>query len=160
SDEDYNSSDEEDTEDGGGLARRFHDHQKLGGDASDSVPDNDGIGYLNPLAKTKLVHLLSRLPESNAKLRKGDVARVTGFAIEHARAAPYEGAALFTRNIVHPLCYSINKPKNNDSDEENNHDDDPDKPPTDGSDKDTTPASLVGLYIISDILSSSASAGV
>src|ERR1700754_321861 len=48
SDEDYNSSDEEDTEDGGGLARRYHDHQKLGGDAVDSVPDNDGIGYLNP----------------------------------------------------------------------------------------------------------------
>jgi len=160
SDEDYNSSDEEDTEDGGGLARRYHDHQKLGGDAADSVPDNDGIGYLNPLAKTKLIHLLNRLPESNAKLRKGDVARVTGFAIEHAGAGADEVAALVTRNVVKPFCYSINKPQSNDSDVENDRDGEPDKLPTDDPDKDTTPASLVGLYIISDILSSSASAGV
>ncbi|KAK4939688.1 hypothetical protein LTR10_020078 [Elasticomyces elasticus] len=174
SDEDYNSSDEEDAEECGGLARRYRDHQKLGGAPPDAPVDTDGVGYLNPLAKTKLVHLLSRLPESNAKLRKGDVARITGFAIEHAGAGAEEVAALVTRNVTTPFCYNVNKPKPTSSPEDNqsDHNDDASHTPTtntnndayktndDASHKDTTPASLVGLYIISDILSSSASAGV
>lgn len=171
SDEDYNSSDEEDNADeGGGLARRYRDHQKLGGMAPDAPPDTDGVGYLNPLAKTKLVHLLSRLPESNAKLRKGDVARVTGFAIEHAGAGAEEVAALVTRNVIRPFRYNVNKPKTTTStpDDNQSEEDDATQTPNDGAEKgtddsskrDTTPASLVGLYIISDILSSSASAGV
>ncbi|KAG9784931.1 hypothetical protein ABEF93_001248 [Exophiala dermatitidis] len=189
SDEDYNSSDEEDMDDGGGggggLANRYRDHQKVTG-ITDSGPDNDGMGYLNPLAKTKLVHLLSRLPDSNAKLRKGDVARVTGFAIEHAGAGAEEVAALVTRNVIKPFCYSIKKTedksrsrsrsrtgsqtppaasdddsKDREGDSENkNRSNAKDNSPSDSSAVDTTPASLVGLYIISDILSSSASAGV
>ncbi|KAK5464871.1 hypothetical protein LTS15_001434 [Exophiala xenobiotica] len=205
SDEDYNSSDEEDADEGGGLARRYQDHQKLGGrnvpDAS-SAADVDGAGYLNPLAKTKLVHLLSRLPKSNATLRRGDVARVTGFAIEHAGSGAEEVAALVTRNVIQPFCYNVTRqdapPANSNSayDEdgpshsERERDADEIKgagtgtgtgTPADGREadgneeprnngdgsgsgsssvKDTTPASLLGLYIISDILSSSASAGV
>lgn len=166
SDEDYNSSDEEDMDEGGGLATRYRDHQKLTGSATDSAPDNDGMGYLNPLAKTKLVHLLSRLPESNAKLRKGDVARVTGFAIEHAGAGAEEVAALVTRNVIKPFCHNVNKRSHTPiSDEENDNDEDEkgdqtEKDKDKDSPEDTTPASLVGLYAISDILSSSASAGV
>lgn len=171
SDDDYNSSDEEDAEESGGLARRYQDHQKLGANVSDPVSNVDGVGYLNPLAKTKLVHLLSRLPESNAKLRRGDVARVTGFAIEHAGAGADEVAALVTLNVIKPFCHGVSKAgKAPDSDDEDLHSDDPDdsKPGVDESEKDkdksttkdTTPASLVGLFIISDILSSSASAGV
>ncbi|KAI1629911.1 hypothetical protein EDD37DRAFT_690495 [Exophiala viscosa] len=174
SDEDYNSSDEEDAEEGGGIARRYRDHQKVGGAPPDAPPDTDGVGYLNPLAKTKLVHLLSRLPESNAKLRKGDVARITAFAIEHAGAGAEEVAALITRNVTRPFCYNVNKPKptatpDDDQSDHNeatntpntNPNNDSEKPnSTDVGPQDTTPASLVGLYIISDILSSSASAGV
>ncbi|KAK5390004.1 hypothetical protein LTR20_010844 [Exophiala xenobiotica] len=207
SDEDYNSSDEEDADEGGGLARRYQDHQKLGGrnapDAS-SAADVDGAGYLNPLAKTKLVHLLARLPKSNATLRRGDVARVTGFAIEHAGSGAEEVAALVTRNVIQPFCYNVTRqeapPANSNStydedgpshfERERERDADEVKgagtgtgtgTPADGREadgneeprnngdgsgsgssslKDTTPASLLGLYIISDILSSSASAGV
>ena len=179
SDEDYNSSDEEDIEEdrGGGLARRYHDHQKLGASAADSAIDNDGQGYLNPLAKTKMVHLLSRLPESNAKLRKGDVARVTGFAIEHAGAGADEVAELITRNVIHPFRYSVTKPKGDDPREDHDSEDEEhadgtpklqpaleegDTATADRKDttKDTTPSSLVALYVISDILSASSTSGV
>ncbi|KIW53109.1 hypothetical protein PV05_08705 [Exophiala xenobiotica] len=184
SDEDYNSSDEEDANEGGGLARRYQDHQKLGGNAPDVTADTDGAGYLNPLAKTKLVHLLSRLPRSNATLRRGDVARVTGFAIEHAGAGAEEVAALVTRNVIKPFCYNVKRqdgPANSAYDEDGPHSErdaddlkaagtgtpadreaENEEPRAgDGSSlKDTSPASLLGLYIISDILSSSASAGV
>ncbi|KAL6246727.1 hypothetical protein RBB50_006034 [Rhinocladiella similis] len=207
SDEDYNSSDEEDAEESN-LARRYHDHQKVGGNAPENPLDTDGTGYLNPLAKTKLVHLLSRLPESNAKLRRGDVARITGFAIEHAGAGADEVAALITRNVIKPFCYTVKRPDTSSGASNDDHDDqsDDNMPPSnhnpsadaapgidggggaatapttasgdanltlDGEDpsgvqtqtskskvQDMTPSSLVGLYVISDILSSSASAGV
>ncbi|OQV03741.1 hypothetical protein CLAIMM_08749 [Cladophialophora immunda] len=179
SDDDYNSSDEEgiDDDNRGGLARRYHDHQKLA-NISDSTADNDGTGYLNPLAKTKLIHLLSRLPETNARLRRGDVARVTGFAIEHAGAGADEVAELVTRNVVRPFCYSVARPKGDTDDEDDHHegengdgtpkhsgDRDPSRTgeqdqPSKPKEKDTTPASLIGLYIISDILSASSTSGV
>lgn len=176
SDDDYNSSDEEDIDEGGGLARRYHDHQKIGAHSAENAIDNDGIGYLNPLGRTKLVHLLSRLPESNSKLRRGDVARVTGFAIEHAGAGADEVAALITRNVIKPFCFNVKRPKdsqNASSDEDEHregsqqkhggkHDEGADEPKEDEQqqEKDTTATSLVGLYLISDILSCSASSGV
>lgn len=172
SDDDYNSSDEEEMDDGGGLARRYQDHQKISGLSTDNNADNDGIGYLNPLGKTKLVHLLSRLPDSNSKLRKGDVARITGFAIEHAGAGADEVAALITRNVIKPFCFNVKKPKEsgNDSSDEDDQQrfEQNSKPNQDEGtaelsqqqEKDTTATSLVGLYLISDILSCSASSGV
>jgi len=170
SDDDYNSSDEEDDHDDDynnrSLAKRHKDHRGIGG-PQDPVPDHDGMGYLNPLAKTKLVHLLSRLPESNAKLRKGDVARITGFAIEHARAGADEVAALVTRNVVQPFCFTNTageKDANVGVEDDLSAAGEPGaKSETKEREKDkrdSTPASLVGLYVISDILSSSASAGV
>lgn len=163
SDEDYNSSDEEDIEEDGGLARRYHDHQRMGGVASETH-DNDGAGYLNPLAKTKLVYLLSRLPDSNSKLRKGDVARVTGFAIEHAGAGADEIVTLITRNVINPFCFAVQKPKSsrNSSEDEASQDLDAESEQKRSSStlRDTTATSLVGLYLISDILSCSASSGV
>jgi U2-associated protein SR140 len=165
SDEDYDSSDEEDMDEGGGLARRYQDHQRLTNAAVDSVTENDGTGYLNPLAKAKLVHLLTRLPESNAKLRKGDVARVTGFAIQHAGSGAGEIAALITRNVIDPFSQKVRKAgenvglEGNSSNDEGTQNRDQSQAPNDVQ-RDTTPSSLVGLYIISDILSSSASSGV
>ena len=155
SDDDYNSSDEEDEEDRGGLARRHNDHN-LGANAIESTADaNDGLGYLNPLAKTKLVHLLSRLPDTNAKLRKGDVARITGFAIEHAGAGANEVAQIVTRNVIQPFSR-----QQRDEQDEGSGDEVGDNSVEIQDRKDTSSASMVGLFIISDILSSSASAGV
>jgi len=135
-DDDYNSSDEESDDGGrgGDLARRYNDHNHNAPVMTNLDDANDGMGYLDPLAKAKLTHLLSRLPDSTSKLRRGDVARLTAFAIEHAGAGGDEVAMLITRNVIRPFC----------------------KP--DG--EDWTSAGMVGLYVISDILSSSASAGV
>lgn len=149
SDSAYDSSDEED--DDGGIARRYNDHTRAtGGPPVEVMQDGDGTGYLNPLAKTKLVHLLARLPPSNATLRRGDVARVTGFAIEHAGSGADEVAEIITANVSKPLSTTNARgraPEHEETEE-------------DKEARDKTPASLVGLYIISDILSSSASAGV
>ena len=152
SDDDYNSSDEEEDEDAGGLARRHNDHNKGGAIPEPGQDVNDGLGYLNPLSKTKLIHLLSRLPDTNAKLRKGDVARITAFAIEHAGAGANEVASLVTRNVVKPFAQQGKKEHEEQSDSE--------RPHFSAEKTDTSSASLVALYIISDILSSSASAGV
>lgn len=134
SDDDYVSSDEEDEDGGRGvdLARRYNDHNTHGMTTGDDM--NDGLGYLDPLAKAKLTHLLARLPDVNTRLRRGDVARITAFAIEHASAGGDEVAFLITRNVIQPFS----KPEGDD----------------------TTAASMVGLYVVSDILSCSASAGV
>ena len=165
--EEYDSSDEEDGYDksnnmaGGGLAGRYNDHNNLtSGPPADVDIGTDGVGYLNPLAKAKLVHLLARLPDGNAKLRKGDVARVTAFAIEHAGAGAAEVVEMCCWNVVRPLCHlGANKERKSGSsgdDEEGR---------SDGKEKekgkvDMTSASMVGLYVISDILSSSSTSGV
>lgn len=152
SDPDYDSSDEED--DDGGIARRYDDHTHTsGGPPPEGTLDGDGTGYLNPLAKTKLVHLLARLPKTNAKLRRGDVARVTGFAIEHAGSGADEVAEIITANVVTPFS-TTNARGRADSQDEMEED------KLEEKSADTTSSSLVGLYMISDILSSSASAGV
>jgi U2-associated protein SR140 len=165
--EEYDSSDEEDGYDrsnnnaGGGLAGRYNDHNNLtSGPPADVDVGTDGVGYLNPLAKAKLVHLLARLPESNARLRKGDVARVTAFAIEHAGAGAGEVVDMCCWNVVRPLChFAANKERKSGSsgDDEETKSEDRER----GKEKmDMTTASMVGLYVISDILSSSSTSGV
>ena len=163
--EEYDSSDEEESYDkstinaGGGLAGRYNDHNNLtSGPPAEVELGTDGVGYLNPLAKAKLVHLLARLPESNARLRKGDVARVTAFAIEHAGAGAGEVVEMCCKNVVGPLCYyAANKERKSGSsgDEEAEAGGEREKGKVD-----MTTASMVGLYIISDILSSSSTSGV
>lgn len=159
SDPEYDSSDEEDgynasNNERGGLAGRYNDHNHL--PAAEGLVAEEGVGYLNPLAKAKLVHLLARLPESNAKLRKGDVARVTAFAIEHAGAGGQEVVEMVCGNVVRPICCSSAARRATVSEE----DEGVEKKEEDGGKKDTTQASMVGLYIISDILSSSSTSGV
>ena len=152
SDQDYDSSDEEADFDNG-LARRYNDHN-IARTAIDAEDATEGSGYLNPLAKAKLVHLLSRLPDSNTKLRRGDVAQVTGFAIEHAGAGAREVAQLITHNVVNPFSSIL---RDSQSDQE---DSDKERYGERLSDQDNSAASMVGLLTISDILSSSANAGV
>lgn len=156
SDEDYNSSDEEsDPED---------DRRNIGGGPSDDRlgGTNEGMGYMNPLIKAKLTHLLARLPTTHAKLRRGDVVRVTAFAIEHAGAGAEEVVEMAISNILNPFSCTGANP---DRDLERNHTaenpgDGADDNPTTKDNIDPSAAKLVGLYIISDILSSSATSGV
>ncbi|KAF9889972.1 hypothetical protein FE257_006846 [Aspergillus nanangensis] len=165
SDEDYDSSEDDmsDVED----ERRQHS----GAPPTDgSGPKHEGLGYMNPLEKAKLAHLLARLPTTHAKLRKGDVARVTAFAIEHAGAGAEEVVEMIVSNIVEPFAYSGANPQHElekgitqreqwggdgtgDGTAEQGRSDSKGK-------LDTSSAKLVGLYLISDILSSSATSGV
>ncbi|KAL4810452.1 hypothetical protein BDV18DRAFT_166716 [Aspergillus unguis] len=160
SDEDYDSSDEDMSD--GEDDRRQHG----GGPPTDGIGANEGLGHMNPLKKAKLAHLLARLPTTHAKLRKGDVARVTAFAIKHAGAGADEVVEMIVSNILEPYAYTGANPdremeKKLARKEQNG--DETSVAPTDGSGKeklDTSSSKLVGLYLISDILSSSATSGV
>ena len=164
SDSEYDSSDDEDSGDEG---RRRHQHYQGGAPPPEGMLgaiENDSQSYLNPLQKAKLVHLLARLPVTNAKLRRGDVARVTAFAIQHAGEGAEEVVDLITSNVHTPLAFSSANPEHKPaadaaarSDDDNNSTEDDRK----ASEKeDTSPAKLIALYIISDILSSSSTSGV
>ncbi|KAF7590569.1 hypothetical protein BBP40_002658 [Aspergillus hancockii] len=162
SDEDYDSSDED-------LSDMEDDRRQHGGapPADVMAAGNDGLGYMNPLQKAKLTHLLARLPTTHAKLRKGDVARVTAFAIEHAGSGAEEVVEMIVSNIKEPFAYTGANPDRemergaaqreqaadglNDTEEARSQS---------KGNLDTSSAKLVGLYLISDILSSSATSGV
>ncbi|KAI1411093.1 hypothetical protein F5Y13DRAFT_166391 [Hypoxylon sp. FL1857] len=153
SDPEYNSSDEEDYEDEG--------HKPADG-------ADDGITYLNPLDKARLTHLLARLPTTLTKIRKGDIARVTTFAITHASRGADEIVEMIVANITKPFALTSANPEyskaskdGEDHGESHNSTPFPEDSSAKPSDaRDTSAASLIGLYVVSDILSSSATSGV
>ncbi|KKY33481.1 putative coatamer subunit protein [Diaporthe ampelina] len=120
--------------------------------------------FLNPIEKAKLVHLLSRLPTTLSKIRKGDIARVTAFAIMHANRGADEIVDLIVTNLEKPLSFSSANPDHNEAGLDQQGDYSRDTSPTpkdaDPTSRDTSGAKLVALYIISDILSSSSTSGV
>lgn len=147
SESEYNSSDEDDSGDEG--ARRPP--------IDPNTLNEDGKAYLNPLEKAKLTHLLSRLPTSTGKLRKGDVARVTAFAISHAGRGADELVSAIVSNVEKPYAYTSANPDRKKEKEKDASGDDNE----DGTEEeDTSSASLIGLYIVSDILSSSSTSGI
>jgi U2-associated protein SR140 len=162
---DYVSSDEESDDEGG--ERQFYS-----GRDEDAVAEVNEKKHLTPLQRARLVHILSRLPTSNTRLRKGDVARVTSFAINHAGQGAEEIVDLLLLNVQKPFSYSLAS-KYEDSDQEEDEEDEyePDDdltaldstapaPPKDSKrDDDPSNAKLIALYIISDILSASSTAG-
>lgn len=161
SDSDYNSSDDEDSGDEG---RRRHLHHHGGAPPPDAGNlETDDQSYLNPLQKAKLTFLLARLPTTNAKLRRGDVARVTAFAIQHAGEGADEVVQMITYNVQKPFAFSTANPNHKvhaddvvtKEDEEISEED---KKNTEK--EDTSSSKLIGLFIISDILSSSSTSGV
>ncbi|KAI4189428.1 MAG: hypothetical protein L6R41_001479 [Letrouitia leprolyta] len=161
SDSDYNSSDDEDSGDEG---RRRHAHYH-GGAPPPEGPNVDGDeqAYLNPLEKAKLVHVLARLPTTSAKLRRGDVARVTAFAIQRAGEGAEEVVDMITSNVQRPLAFSSANPdrKTGIEDGVTGKDEDGNEDDKKTIEKEDVSASmLIGLYIISDILSSSSTSGV
>ena len=169
SDSDYDSSEDEDSGDEG--RRRYAQHHRGAPPPDGPTLDGDGQAYLNPLQKAKLTHLLARLPTSNAKLRRGDVARVTAFAIEHAGEGAEEVVQVIVSNVRNPFAFTGANPDYRAASTTAEQD----QPPGEGTpsdstprpdqkpgepEEDNTPAKLVALYIISDILSSSSTSGV
>ncbi|KAI0898891.1 hypothetical protein F4806DRAFT_317242 [Annulohypoxylon nitens] len=154
SDPEYNSSDEEDYEDDG---QRPADRD-----------DSDEVTYLNPLDKARLTHLLARLPTTLTKIRKGDVARVTTFAITHASRGADEIVDMIVANVVKPLSLTSANPEYSKASKDSeghgeSHNSTPfpeDSGMKPGDVQDTSAASLIGLYVVSDILSAAAASGV
>lgn len=173
SDSEYDSSDDEDSGDEG---RRRHQHYQGGAPPPEGmlggINDTDPQAYLNPLQKAKLVHLLARLPITNAKLRRGDVARVTAFAIQHAGEGADEVVDLIVSNVHTPFAFSCANPDckpedavlvTNASSADDAAGDEDKKASTAALEKekeDPSPAKLIALYLISDILSSSSTSGI
>ncbi|KAL9103415.1 MAG: hypothetical protein Q9187_009009, partial [Circinaria calcarea] len=163
SDSEYDSSEDEDSGDEG---RRRHQHYQGGAPPPEGmlgITDVESQAYLNPLQKAKLVHLLARLPTTNAKLRRGDVARVTAFAIQRAGEGAEEVVDMITANVHNPFAFSsANSERKSGMEESAQKEDEEDM----GDDKkpaekeDSSSARLIALYIISDILSSSSTSGV
>lgn len=175
SDEDYNSSDEENSD--------GEDERRNRGGAPPEGTDayGDGLGYLNPLKKAKLTHLLARLPTHQATLRRGDVARVTAFAMEHVESGADEVVDILVLNVLNPLVYTGANPDR--EIEESASTKEPLDPSAEGKDDpaskessetasedkenlaskkafDPSGSKLVGLFVISDILSAANNSGV
>jgi U2-associated protein SR140 len=156
SEDDYNSSEEE-------MSDGEEERRNLGGGPppEGTAAQNDSLGYMNPLQRAKLTHLLARLPTTHAKLRRGDVARVTAFAIKHAGTGAREVVDMIVLNILNPLAYTgANPERETEKDAARQEDGDKDNSNPSKQKIDMSSAKLVGLYLISDILASSATSGV
>lgn len=144
SDSDYNTSDDEDVD---GEAHR------------DNPPNDDEKTFLNPLEKAKLTHLLARLPTTLSRLRKGDIARVSTFAIMHASRGVEEVVEIIVSNVENPFSLTAASGRRKPEARET-----PQGPGAEeavqGEGPDISAASLVGLYVVSDILSTSSTSGV
>ena len=161
SDSDYDSSDEDDSGDEG---RRRHLHFQGGAPLPEAINlEGDEQAYLNPLQKARLTHLLARLPTTNAKLRRGDVARITAFAIEHADEGAEEVVEMIMLNVQRPFAFSRANPDYRGSGNETARRGDEEIPEEEKKTvehEDTSSSKLIGLFIISDILSSSSTSGI
>jgi len=138
-DEEYHSSSDEDDDN--------NNHQ-----AQDSNPSNEEAKtYLGPLRRAKLMHLISRVPTTIGTLRRGDVARVTAFAVDNAYAAE-EVVDILCDNVARPAAFSGANPDYEPMsvDRESGKEDDKNQ-----TKEDTTPAKMIALYLISDVLSNS-----
>lgn len=147
----------------------FDDEQKEHNDQEDT--------FLNPIEKAKLAHMLARLPTTLSKIRKGDIARITAFAITHASRGADEIVDMIISNVESPLSYTPANPDHQKRSGESgqgqgghNNSRETSPPPTEDKEKinDTTTTStndlsaarLVALYVISDVLSSSSTSGI
>lgn len=160
SDSEYNSSDEDDSD---------NENSRREQNPSGIIDGEEGNAYLTPLAKAKLTHLLSRLPTTTALLRKGDVARVTAFAITHAGRGSDEVVSLLCSNILRPFAFTSANPTYHKKDAKPTADNDGPNPATEAGEageaeedekEDRSSAQQIALYLISDILSSSSTSGV
>jgi len=155
SDSEYNSSDDDDIDDD--QVRHCE-----GGSGINEQEDT----FLNPLDKAKLAHLLARLPTALSKIRKGDTARITAFAITHASRGADEIVDMIISNIELPFAYTSANPDHKarakDKDGQDKESRGPSPTPDDKAvdSTDMSAARLLGLYVVSDILSSSSTSGI
>jgi len=164
SDDAYDSSEDED----------FEDEQARIAE-SGGLNDQEDT-FLNPIDKAKLAHLLARLPTTLSKIRKGDIARVTAFAITHASRGADEIVDMIVSNIETPFAYTWANPDykeeivrgrsaNRGEDaaggsREGSPIDNAKKGDDRASALDLSAPRLLGLYVVSDILSSSSTSGI
>jgi len=176
SDSDYDSSEEDESDDDDNPRKRRRQMMHGNGPPPKDVLNNAGVeeqSYLNPLQRAKLTHLLSRLPTTTARLRKGDVARITAFAISHASQGAAEVVDMLVSNILHPFAWSKHANPEASSLPSDSNTPMPEAPEQPESDRpsmlqtpqpqpqlDTTPSTLIALYLLSDILSASSTSGV
>ncbi|KAI6375767.1 hypothetical protein MCOR25_002926 [Pyricularia grisea] len=158
SDSEYNSSDDDD----------FYDEHVgksgEGGPGAAAAGNEQEENVLSPLEKAKLVHLLARLPTTLSKLRKGDIARVTTFAITHASRGTDEITDLIVSNVEKPFAFSSANPDYKPNQNDRAKDTKSLSPAPDSKapsePQDVSTSKLIGLYVISDILSSSSTSGI
>ncbi len=155
SDSEYDSSEEEDVEDEG-QGRPQEKNMSL----SEALGESTGKLYMNPLQKAKLVHLLSRLPRTTGRLRKGDVARITAFAIKHAGEGADEVVDMIISNVENPFSWMDVKGDNSKGDQNYEQADQDDDTNKEAEKEDQSSSKLIALFLVSDILSSSSTSGV
>ncbi|KAK1759677.1 U2 snRNP-associated SURP motif-containing protein [Echria macrotheca] len=156
SDSEYHSDDEED----------FEDEQNRQAEPGGGVNEQEDT-FLNPLDKAKLTHLLARLPTTLSRIRKGDIARITAFAITHASRGASEIVDMIISNIELPFAYTSanlhSKAGRKDKDAEDAESREASPAPGEKSTTETTDMSaarLLGLYVINDVLSSASTSGI
>jgi len=177
---DYDTSDDEADDDG--------DERKLnkgpGGEPDARMAEKS---RLSPLQRARFTHLLSRLPISIARLRQGDISRVSNYVVNHAGGGAEEFVDLLLLNVEKPFSstlaakYDTDSGSDSEQDDHNsngrtaaaaNEDEEDDYEPGDAlpsipADSDNAPnpvedpsnPKLIALYTISDILSASSTAG-
>ncbi|KAM0703578.1 hypothetical protein Q7P35_009517 [Cladosporium inversicolor] len=171
---DYDTSDDEADDDG--------DERKLnkgpGGEPDARMAEKS---RLSPLQRARFTRLLSRLPTSIARLRQGDISRISNYVVNHAGGGAEEFVDLLLLNVEKPfsstLAAKYDTDSGSDSDEDTSsgkadEDEEDDYEPGDAlatipSDSSNAPnpvedpsnPKLIALYTISDILSASSTAG-
>lgn len=142
--EDYEFRSEElDDDDSADEADHHHDGRPISADGKKAK------GYLGVLERAKLIHLISRVPTVTSKVRRGDVGRVMAFAMEHAEGGMGEEVVeILVSNVLKPLAFTkAAKSEDDDSDTEGEKEKE--------GEVDTSSAKIVGLWLISDVLSNS-----
>ncbi|KAM0689190.1 hypothetical protein Q7P36_011267 [Cladosporium allicinum] len=144
---------------------------------------------LSPLQRARFTRLLARMPTTIAKLRQGDITRVSNYVVNHAGGGAEEFVDLLLLNVEKPFSSTLAAAKYDsdyDSDaeqtlptraSENGHQENEDEEEDDYEPADTLPTvpslpstnnttiedpsnpKLIALYTISDILSASSTAG-
>jgi U2-associated protein SR140 len=141
--QDYDSSDEENLDE--------DMNQKPADEEEESAQ------YLNPIHKAKFTHLLARLPTTTARLRKGDVARITAFAISHSGRGSDEVVQMLIDNVERPFALSSARRDQAMDEGQSDFSEMEDK---EKEKEDPSSAKLIALFLISDLLSSSSTSGV
>ncbi len=118
----------------------------------------EGPSFLGQMQKAHFTHLLARLPSNVQKLRRGDVARVSAFALRNAKRGAPEVVEMVVENVLHPYSASGANREYKKSSRPVSRD----GARGEGEEKveDTSAASLVGLRLIPDIIAAALNSGV